>query len=383
MTDDTPITRAAGIAFVALWGALVAAPGMAQDYTPGKGLTVGDAKTGVAFKFSGHINQALNFADDGASTGAYLVDNGVSPSRFRMEAATSFGETMVTGIFEMGVSPNSSYAVSQTSRTSDDPIRLRRADLQIRNDAFGRFSIGHGSGAADSTAEFDLSLVGGPIMYSGVADIVGGLFFTDEAGLTDTVVGTAFRNFDGARSDRIRYESPMLAGLQALVSYNESEVFAAALTFGGDYGAWSGVELGTIRMIAAVSYTDPNTEAVDYRVAASASFLHQDTGLSLTLSGGTAQTDGGDDPYNYYVKAGYDVEWSSHGATGFGIDWTNSGNVSGAGDTGQSLGFAVVQKFDAVGLDIYGQLRYYSVDRASSPDFNDITVGTLGARLKF
>jgi hypothetical protein len=172
----------------------------------------------VAFQFSGQINQACNCADNCMSSDTSVMDNDRSNSRFRSEAATSFGETMVTGIFEMAVTPNNSYEVSENSRNCDDPIQLRRADLRVRNDAFGRFSVWHGSGAADGAAEFDLSLGGGPIVYSGVVDTVGGLFFTDGTGLPDTTVGDAVFNLDAGRSDRVRYESPIVAGLQAAVS---------------------------------------------------------------------------------------------------------------------------------------------------------------------
>ena len=69
--------------------------------------------------------------------------------------------------------------------------------------------FGRGSAAADNTAEFDLSLVSGPIMYSGIADIVGGLQFTDGHTLSGVSVNQAFFNFDGNRQNRIRYDTPM------------------------------------------------------------------------------------------------------------------------------------------------------------------------------
>jgi hypothetical protein len=47
------------------------------------------------------------------------------------------------------------------------------------------------------------------------------------------------------------------------------------------------------------------------------------------------------------------------------------------------VGVAVVQKFDAIGLERRGQVRHFSVDRPSSSDFNDAAVGALDARLKF
>ena len=89
--------------------------------------------------------------------------------------------------------------------------------MTFRNDRYGRLQLGKGSSAADDTAEYDLSLVAGPIMYAGVADIAGGIIFTDGTELTRprrSTVGDAFFDFDGDRLARIRYDSPMFGPVQ-------------------------------------------------------------------------------------------------------------------------------------------------------------------------
>ena len=80
---------------------------------------------------------------------------------------------------EIGASPNNSYDVSQLDSQTDADFNVRRAEVTFRNDRYGRLQLGKGSSAADDTAEYDLSLVAGPIMYAGVADIAGGIIFTD------------------------------------------------------------------------------------------------------------------------------------------------------------------------------------------------------------
>ena len=79
------------------------------------------------------------------------------------------------------------------------------------------------------------------------------------------------------------------------------------MTLGGDYGDWSGWTVGNFTLLAAASVYNPDDDDVDYAYAASASFLHDPTGLSLTLSTGGQKLDEGDDPQNLYGKLGWDT----------------------------------------------------------------------------
>ena len=145
--------------------------------------------------------------------------------------------------------------------------------MTFRNDRYGRLQLGKGSSAADDTAEYDLSLVAGPIMYAGVADIAGGIIFTDGTELTDPAItiGDAFFDFDGDRLARIRYDSPMFGPVQGSASYGQDDQWAAAVTLGGDYGDWSGWTVGDFTLLAAASVYNPDDDNVDYAYAASGS----------------------------------------------------------------------------------------------------------------
>jgi hypothetical protein len=108
--------------------------------------------------------------------------------------------------------------------STSDFIDVRKVEASARNDSYGQVLFGKGAAAADDTAEYDLSLVAGPIMYSGVADIVGGLNFTRNGALTGITVGTAFFNFDSGRQNRVRYDSPMIGDvLQVSVSAGDKQ----------------------------------------------------------------------------------------------------------------------------------------------------------------
>jgi predicted porin len=339
---------------------------------------------GIRLEISGQINQAINFAGDGHDTKAYFVDNDTSNTRLRFAGVARFKEGLEIGpLLEVAFSPNPSSDVSQDREIAGDFFQVRRAELYALDERFGRVTLGRGSSAADNTAEYDLSLVSGPIMYSGISDIVGGLQFTHDGKLTGTHVNQAFFNFDGNRQNRVGYDSPMLGPVQLSLSYGADQQKSAALTFGGDYGRWSAFEVGPFTMLGAVSIADPNQHGVNFRTAGSWSVLHDATGLNLTFSGGADDTSSGGTPYNLYGKLGWNTKLTKLGPTGFGVDYTWTENVSGSGDKGQGVGIAAVQVLQRYGIELYTQFRWYSVDRADRPRFDDIFVGTMGTRVRF
>jgi predicted porin len=340
-------------------------------------------RSGRSLTLSGQVNPAFNVVDDGTSTDVFIVDNDTSGTRFRLDVDAPLGETAIGGTLEIGASPNNSYDVSQLDGQTDADFNVRRAEVTFRDDRYGRLQLGKGSSAADDTAEYDLSLVAGPIMYAGVADIAGGIFFTDGTDLSDTTVGDAFFDFDGDRLARVRYDSPMFGPVQGSVSYGQDDQWAAAVTLGGDYGDWSGWTVGDFTTLAAASVYNPEDDTVDYGYTASASLLHDPTGLSLTLSTGGFKLDEGDDPSNVYAKLGWDTQFWPLGPTGFGIDYTKGENISGDGADGKSYGVAAVQKIDRYNIDLYSQLRWYDLDAGTGPDLKNVVVGTFGTKFAF
>ena len=337
----------------------------------------------VKLAITGQVNRAINIANDGDDTKAYFVDNDVSNSRMKMEGTgetedgTKFGATI-----EMAISPNNSYDVSQTNEDAGDFFDQRKVEVWGRNDRFGRLMFGKGQAAADDVAEYDLSLVAGPIMYAGVADPVGGLLFSTGNALSGVTVGDAFFDFDGERQNRIRYDSPSFGPMQVSLSAGADQRWDAALNFGFDYGDWSGFEIGPFTNLAGVAISDPSQNGVDYRLAGSWSLLHGGSGLSLTVSAGMDEGDG-DNPYNLYGKIGWDTNFFDFGDTGFGIDFTNSENVSASGDKASSFGLAAIQVIKEFGIELYAQARLYKLDRDTGPSVDDILVGTFGTRVKF
>ena len=113
------------------------------------------------------------------------------------------------------------------------------------------------------------------------------------------------------------------------------------------------------------------------------SVLHESTGLNLTLAGGLKEQDNFGDSTNAFVKGGWIADFFSFGNTAFSLDYTKSTNFPTGSDDGYSVGLAVVQALDNYGTELYAQYRLYSLDRDGEAGFEDINVGTVGARVKF
>ena len=69
--------------------------------------------------------------------------------------------------------------------------------------------------------------------------------------------------------------------------------------------------------------------------------------------------------------------------TAFGVDYTRSLNLPTDSDDGYSVGVAAVQLFEKYGTEIYGLYRLHSLDRDVAPNVHDISVVSIGTRVKF
>jgi hypothetical protein len=110
---------------------------------------------------------------------------------------------------------------------------------------------------------------------------------------------------------------------------------------------------------------------------------HDDTGLSLTLSGGFDGGTGGDTPYSVYGKLGWDTKLVFAGPTGFGLDYGWTENYDTEGNRGQSVGLAAIQVLTRFGIELYTQVRWFTLDRSKRPRLDDIFLGTVGTRIRF
>lgn len=332
--------------------------------------------TGIQLSLSGQINRMLNLADDGDSTKLYNVDNNGSSSRLRVVGSARPTEAVRVGTtFEFEMRSNAASEVSQIREdTGTVGFRDRVIEMFAEHEGFGRLSLGQGSIATDNVAEQDLS--GTTVMYnSGISDTAGGLlFFDDDTGeLSNTTIGNVFNNFDGGRLDRVRYDTPRVAGFTAAADYAADQRWSTALR-------WAGQGAG-LRAAAGIGYADPGGDR-DWVVAGSGSVLHEASGLSLSVSAGARDNDGRDEGVNYYAKLGYQADFFDFGRTFTSIDFTRNDDVAVEDDEAMSVGIVAVQAIRDFGIELYGGYRWHELDRDGT-DFEDIHVFSLGSRVRF
>jgi len=332
----------------------------------------------VKLVVSGQVDRAMNVANDGDQTKAYFVDNGASNSRLRLVGTARVDDDLTIGTrLEMAFAPNESSKVSQDNEESGDFFDERYADLSLASERFGKLSLGKGDTASNNSAEVDLSGTD-VVQYASIADIVGGLKFRQSGNdqLTDVTVGGAFKDFDGlSRKSRLRYDTPRFHGFSLAGAVISDQRWDASLWWAAEgYGFKSG---------AAAAVAKINEDNVDYQYDGSFSILHQATGLNVTFSAGTKDSDNGSDPYNLWGKLGWQTKLTQYGPTSFGVDYGHSENITADDDKGDSIGVAMVQSFADYGTEIYLQYRNFSLDRDSAASVSDINVGTVGARVKF
>ena len=160
------------------------------------------AQTAPTVQVYGQVSRALLFADDGAQSKWFHVDNEASGTRFGF---TGTGQAM-PGLrygfrIELDLQSNESQLVnfSPTGPVNNFPGTTSNAGFNERHmDAWveggwGRVNIGQGDGAANGATESDLSGTG-MANGIGVADLGGGFQHRGAAGVCSAVPRSANRS---------------------------------------------------------------------------------------------------------------------------------------------------------------------------------------------
>ena len=364
--------------------ATVQAPAKVEDTKtagqarPAENIVTTTAPEKVKLSISGQVNRAVNIVDDGDDTEAYYVDNDNAESRVNFVGTARIDDDLTLGSrIELTIAPNKASDVDQNTPESGDVFEERWTEVSIDSKRLGKVSLGRGFTASYGIASSDLSgtMV---ITTSTIADLAGGMLFRQKGNdeLTDLRINGSFSDFNGlARKNRLRYDSPKFYGAHIAASAVSDKRHDAGLYWGAKgYG---------FKSAAAAGFADLNQDDTDLQYTGSASILHEDTGLNLSLSAGTQQRDDQSDATNIFTKLGWLTRFSPIGTTAFSIDYTKTGNYPTEDDDGESYALAVVQQVEEYGTELYALYRNYSLDRDVEPDVQDIDVFSLGAMVKF
>ena len=337
---------------------------------------VTSGKDDVKLSVSGQVNRGVLFVDNGDQDDIFHVDNDNSSTRVRFIGAGRLDEDITVGTqIEVQFESNSTAAIriDQDSDRGPNSFTERKLELYADSKRLGRLWVGQGDTASNGSSEVDLSGTA-VIAYSGIADLAGGIAFSDNNVLGPRI-NQAFSNFDGlSRDDRLRYDTPSFGGFKASASAIEGGSWDIAGRFSGDIS-------GT-KVAGAVAYANASSRQGFEQYNGSISVLLP-MGLNFTAAAGTRDVKGGgDDPVFYYGKLGYKFDAIDFGSTAVSIDYTTVDDLDVDGDEFTSYGAFVVQNFDKIGTELYIGARNHELDRPGK-DFDDVFSVLTGARVKF
>jgi hypothetical protein len=388
---DTKSVLKTSVAVAALFA--VATPASAQEKTD----NVTMMQKGVSVALYGQFNKSVQWADDGASGDRIAItDNDVSSTRWGLVIGAPINPNFSFGArLEVELQSNDSNNLTLNSGGGDNNFGQsnfceRIAEVTLNHKQFGTVSLGQGPTASDGTAEVDLSgtTVVALAANSTLTNLGAVRFTQDTAGhvVSGVQVNSAFNNLDGlSRQDRIRYDTPTIAGFRLSGSFISGGAADVGLIFGRKFGAF--------QVAAAASYFNTNSTSTvnDDGWAGSASVLH-DSGINVSIAGGKQNTKSGlgrPDPDYIHGKIGYVARIFGVGPTSFAVDYSAHDDFAQANgianitrSDGDSVGVTAVQMFSATGTEAYVSWRRWTFDSANT-NYNDVNTVIGGVRVKF
>jgi predicted porin len=339
----------------------------------------------VSLTVYGQINKALLFFDNGEDSDAFIVDNDFSTSRFGFQGTASIspgwtaGYNMEFDLFGDSNSNNVSVGDDEGNEGIDD-LRIRKNELWVEGERIGRVTLGQGSAAADGITEIVLgnSLNNASVSYGGNIAVVDG-----------DVLGAFADNLDGARVDRIRYDTPSIYGFVLSASWGEDDYYDVALRFKKEFNS--------VRIAAGIAYQkfEDDGDDVDESeiISGSVSVMHIPSGIYGAFAAGQQQfeDDDGAEPAFLYAQLGIEKRFLPYGATtvygeyGQYDEFADANAIGGiVGSEATRWGFGITQSIDNAAMDIYAQAQFWEFDADNVVDGdNELTLFMVGSRIKF
>ncbi|QIE55681.1 porin [Pikeienuella piscinae] len=337
--------------------------------------------SGASATLYGQINLTYQGVDDGEKTYNEFVDNSNSTSRVGLWVELPVTEGLFRFNFETGLGLRNTAESSQNDNV--DFFDWRETDIRkgegVFVSDFGSLWLGQGSMATDGLAEIDNSgttLAG----YVNLGDTAGSFQFRNGAVLSGTSIGSAYKDFDGARRMRVRYDTPDFRGFMLSAAYgqevlskgDDADYYDAAIRYG--------LANDTIKLDAGLGYAWKDDSSNTEQIMASGSVVHLPTGLNITLSGGMADDNGGEFGY---VKVGWKGELISFGPSAISVDYYDGADFNVSGSDSSSWGIQAVQNFTDLNLEAYAGYRSFSFDDDTGANYHDIGTVLAGARWRF
>jgi hypothetical protein len=334
---------------------------------------------------SGALNRSMQYVDNGSANSWVNTDGGTDNSRLRILVSGQLTESIkVGGTWEANLPISNAQGSTTSSGTTEGSVTeagtaafgFRKTEVKFTHATMGSFTIGQGSTSSDNKPSLDGTVNNNAGMSHG-----GGMMIYDKTALaaTTNTSGAMFASYFGGRKDRLRYDTPNIAGFTASVSVADSDYFDGGLQYGAAYG--------DLTIAAAVQAqhmgANPNSENVGGGVAVKhASGLS--AGVHYGKETGTANTSTSVEGESWGVEAGYSTSTISNmGATSFNIVYTEADETTLDLFEAESIQFHFRQKMPA-GVEAYAAYEIASFDDGdTTTSLDDVSVFLIGTKLSF
>ncbi len=402
----------------------------------------------VRLTLSGQVNRMLLYGNDGRASAVRNVDNNNSSTRLRVVGEGQVSDTASGGVnIETELRPNSSASTTLTQNlpqpASATTFTVRQAEVYYQDTRYGGVRLGFGSTASYLTAEIDLSGTS-VASYVFVSDFDGGFAFRQRgdamvpvsstksvfspAGAFGPAVAGVFNAMDGlSRDDRIRYDTPRIAGFQFSTSYVDGGAFDFALRYAGEFNGnqlvagvgfadavarnhiaatavsgypgavanlygYAGVPTGSNGTQVLGTAASPNSGDASANGSkqydGSASLLLKN-GINFTVAGGVRDTIYLDPlgkrltPTFLFAKVGYRANlFPAVGISAISADFAQNNDLQFNGDHARSYSGAFVQNIDAAAAELFLTGRVETLRRTFA-DYDNLVAVALGVRVRF
>ncbi len=337
------------------------------------------APDGATLTFYGQLGAAVQSYNDGTHNYNSAGDNANSTSRIGLTYGRQLGSGRLEFHLETALGAVLTKSYNQTNGNPGtfkwDKKQLRKLEVTYAN-SFGTISAGQGSMATDGAGNVDDSgtAIAG---YAGWDDLSGGYFLRKSDGTLSTIrLGSAFRNTDGPRRFRLRYDTPSYQGFSLAVAYGKEVLDASNHNRYYDTALrWKGIIAGmTVDGALGYAWTKPRSGATVGNSVVSVSITHP-SGANLTLAGGNVQHGGQWD----YAKLGYGHKWFALGKTAVAAEYFHSNGFGSSSGHARGWGLMATQVLEKYNVTLYAGYRHqqYSDASASYLPAKTYTVGAF------
>ena len=343
-------------------------------------VTSGNENTSLGI--SGQLSRMVFYTDDGDQARRFQADNNMTSTRLRFAGSAKMDEDWSVGsLIEAQFASNSTGDVTidqNTSVIASNSFIERKLELWFNNAKLGKLLLGQSSTASDGTVEQDLSGTG-TIASSGFAKLGGSLAFrlSGTQGTTSEVtLNNLFDTQDGlGRDDRLRYDSPTIAGAKLSTSWVDNDEWDVAARYGRQFDGYE--------VALAASYWDasPTNQKTGFGLSGSLKAPFG-TSFSASYSNEDLEAAGHDDEQFRYLKLGHEMDLMDIGATAVSVDYAETENLSASNRKGIFCRVAAVQNIDKLSTELYATVGRYEAD-IPAVQTADISIGGFGALVKF